>query len=510
MTKPANYLGFIAFSIELFDQLEARGWPRLNSVQPAEPTAHVTVESFPTAAWRSLGLVALPGKQKASRETVAARLRELRDRFRIEVDPDLNHDELQALIAGLAGLALAAGHRDGYDLAGTAPVFETGYWREGFIITPTRDTVPSNARPGRRVTLQFNDTLGRTLRVDDLDTLGVSTQTLAEEAIRDGRVDEAVELVDYFHQEMRIMHTIMRTWLTDITRYIIARGGPTDNAGELSTALLDIWRTYPLGEALRERCKEAIRTSRTASHSKGLAVLLLDQMRLEFKYPHDVLVAWVQDLLTTIAKRWGEEAVLESILETHQSIWGDRYENWALMTPHEKLALTVDGMRGGHFSGEHRRGDVTVRDDGDRLVMVMELCGSGGVLRRGDPETGRPPHPVGQRDASAALSMTGVNQQAHDWTWQKTGIHWYCSHCAIAMEWLPGRQRGRLLRPLDHVMDPDAPCTWYIYKDEAKTRAYHYPRTNTPMPPGAPHYSEDWQTEYPGGSPAAPSSAADD
>ncbi|MCB0229316.1 MAG: hypothetical protein KDH90_09335, partial [Anaerolineae bacterium] len=62
-------------------------------------------------------------------------------------------------------------------------------------------------------------------------------------------------------------------------------------------------------------------------------------------------------------------------------------------TPHEKLALTVEGMRGGHFSGERRRGDVTVRDDGDRLVMVMELCGSGGVLRRGDPETGRPPHP---------------------------------------------------------------------------------------------------------------------
>ncbi|MEZ4769365.1 MAG: hypothetical protein R2844_13180 [Caldilineales bacterium] len=286
------------------------------------------------------------------------------------------------------------------------------------------------------------------------------------------------------------MHTIMRTWLTDITRYIIARGGPSDNAGELSTALLDIWRTYPLGEALRERCKEAIRALRTGSPSEGLPVLLLDQMRLEFKYPHDVLVAWVQNLLTTIAVRWGEEAVLESILETHQSIWGDRYENWSRMTPHERLALTVEGMRGGHFSGERRRGDVTVRDDGDRLVMAMELCGSGGVLRRGDPETGRPPYPVDEH---------GVNQQPHDWTWQKTGIHWYCSHCAIAMEWLPGRQRGRLLRPLDHVMNPDAPCTWYIYKDEDQTRAYHYPRTGVPTPPDAPDFGEDWQAEYPGG-----------
>ena len=106
--------------------------------------------------------------------------------------------------------------------------------------------------------------------------------------------------------------------------------------------------------------------------------------------------------------------------------------------------------------------------------------------------------------------MTGVNQQPHDWTWQKTGIHWYCSHCAIAMEWLPGRQRGQLLRPLDHVMDPDAPCTWYVYKDEAQTRAYHYPRTNTPTPPNAPDRGEDWQTEYPGGSSARPSSLTED
>jgi hypothetical protein len=70
------------------------------------------------------------------------------------------------------------------------------------------------------------------------------------------------------------------------------------------------------------------------------------------------------------------------------------------------------------------------------------------------------------------------------------------------MEWLPGRQRGRLLRPLDHVMDPNAPCTWYIYKDEAQTRAYHYPRTATPAPADAPDFGEDWRAEYPGGSAA--------
>ncbi len=335
------------------------------------------------------------------------------------------------------------------------------------------------------VRLEFNSVLGRMLRVDDLDTLRVSTQTLAEEAIYAGRSGEAAALVDYFYQEMRLMHNILITWLTDITRYILARDG-ANSAPETSQRLLETWRSYPLGVDLAGRCQQAIAAGETAR-----AVHLLDLLRLEFKFPHDVLVAWIQDLLSAVAGQWGEEAVLNSILETHQSIWGDRYERWSELSPHERLALTVEGMRGGHFSGERRRGDMSLVDQGDRYKMVMELCGSGGVLRRGDPETGRPPHPIGDH---------GVNQEPHLWTWQKIGIHWYCSHCAIAMEWLPGQQRGRPLRPLDHVLDPGAPCTWYVYKNEEETRAYHYPRTGQRPPATAPVTGEAWQTEYPGGS----------
>jgi hypothetical protein len=293
--------------------------------------------------------------------------------------------------------------------------------------------------------------------------------------------------VDYFYEEMRIMHGILTTWIKDILCYIVAHAGADDSmARSASAGIARMLEAYPIGQAGRDRCKEAITAGNEAA-----ATDLLDKMRLEFKNPHEMLVAWIQDLLTFVAQTWGEEAVLDSILETHQSIWGDRYARWDHMTPHEKLALTVEGMRGGHFSGARRRGDMLLADEGDRYVMAMDPCGSGGVLRRGDPETGRPPYP---------LAPQGANAEPHLWTWQKTGIHWYCSHCAIAMEWLPGRKRGRPLRPLDHVLDPTAPCTWYVYKDEAGTRAYHYPRTGLPTPVDAPDTGEDWRREYPGGS----------
>jgi len=85
-------------------------------------------------------------------------------------------------------------------------------------------------------------------------------------------------------------------------------------------------------------------------------------------------------------------------------------------------------MRGGHCAGPRRRGDMTLVDEGDRLTMLMQPCGSGDVLRGGDPETGRPPYPIDAR---------GVNQEPHLWTWRKTGIHWLCAHCYISMESLP-------------------------------------------------------------------------
>ena len=139
--------------------------------------------------------------------------------------------------------------------------------------------------------LEYNPILGRMLRLDDLDTLGVSSQSLAEAAIEAGRTAEASALVDYFHQEMRIMHDIMITWLTDLSRYIIQRGGQANNAGELAASLFETWRTFPLGKALREKCQAAI----SASHTGGS--------------PQPAKISEAIDLLDRLRSRSGGEAV---------------------------------------------------------------------------------------------------------------------------------------------------------------------------------------------------------
>jgi hypothetical protein len=61
--KPANYFPFIEFSVQVFDAFQARGWQRFDPASwgPGQPTV---IESFPLAAWRSLGLPCLPAKKK--------------------------------------------------------------------------------------------------------------------------------------------------------------------------------------------------------------------------------------------------------------------------------------------------------------------------------------------------------------------------------------------------------------------------------------------------------------
>ncbi len=70
MVKPATYQPFAEFCLEVYEALCRRGWRRLETPdQPGSPQDHkqerVLVESYPFAAWKSLGIKPLPSTRKA-------------------------------------------------------------------------------------------------------------------------------------------------------------------------------------------------------------------------------------------------------------------------------------------------------------------------------------------------------------------------------------------------------------------------------------------------------------
>jgi hypothetical protein len=143
--KPAGYLKFIGFCIEVFDALQGRGWKRYDPLF-WRPDEQWVVETLPLRAWRSLGHACLPAKSKATVADIRNFLEQLIDSGALARGCLPTHDQLQALVAGLGGLGIAANDQDQYEALGVRPLDLCGTWREGYIISPQKKRHDSHRR----------------------------------------------------------------------------------------------------------------------------------------------------------------------------------------------------------------------------------------------------------------------------------------------------------------------------------------------------------------------------
>jgi len=143
MVKPVTYRAFAEFCLDVYDALCRRGWRRLDTLpQPGSPPQRVLVESYPHAAWKSLGLKPLPSKRRSKISDLAEAFGALRTTIPLTVNRPPNHDQLQAIVGGLPGLALEERNAAGTRIVGHPPRREDGHWREGFIVLPLPPVKP--------------------------------------------------------------------------------------------------------------------------------------------------------------------------------------------------------------------------------------------------------------------------------------------------------------------------------------------------------------------------------
>jgi hypothetical protein len=145
--KPQTCRPFTEFCLDVYDALCRRGWQRLETrEQPGSAQERVLVESCPRAAWKSLGLRPLPAKRRARISDLAEAFGALRALMPFTVNRPPNHDQLQAIVGGLPGLALEERNTAATRIVGAAPRREEGLWREGFIVLPLPPTKPLDLR----------------------------------------------------------------------------------------------------------------------------------------------------------------------------------------------------------------------------------------------------------------------------------------------------------------------------------------------------------------------------
>ncbi|MGA7338993.1 MAG: hypothetical protein WBE72_00580 [Terracidiphilus sp.] len=147
MVRPITYRPFAEFCIDVWDALCRRGWRRLETREHSHsPQERVLVESYPYAAWKSLGLKPLCSKRRARVSDLAEASAALCALIPLSFNRTPNHDQLQAIVGGLPGLALEEHNTGGVRIVGKPPRREEGHWREGFIVLPVAPRAQTTLR----------------------------------------------------------------------------------------------------------------------------------------------------------------------------------------------------------------------------------------------------------------------------------------------------------------------------------------------------------------------------
>lgn len=183
---------------------------------------------------------------------------------------------------------------------------------------------------------------------------------------------------------------------------------------------------------------------------------LTDYSISESKGLHDLMCDWVYDLLDKVAKRFGETAMYE-ILKSSQETWMMKrsWKGYLRMPVKERVDLTAEVLRS-HRCGPDQDGDVEIVEDEESYSIVMDPCGSGGRMRRGDPVDGTP-------SRLGKPYHFGKTQEAHTWSWSKKDVPYYCIHCAVN-ETVMMENGGHPLWVTQYDDDAEKPCAWKFYK----------------------------------------------
>jgi hypothetical protein len=305
----------------------------------------------------------------------------------------------------------------------------------------------------------YSETFGRLIRQDSPRQLGVPTQYLAILATQRGDLPAAETLARYMRQEAaHIFDSMMTLWLQELLDYADRSLGLGRFATLMRVPRQHVWASLQrVGNDFVADAIDALHEADGAAFDVGLS-----HARRVYKTMGDEVVKFVQDILTEIAG----DGPVSAMREPYEHIWRRRYGTWESLTGEERLQLSSEGMRA-HYGGPTRQGEFKVVDEGTRFRMTFAGCGTGGVLRRGDPETGEEPYPT-----------AGIVKTPKPYSWGLTGVPWYCVHCSLYLEHWPAMEEGINRRPVIFVDDPTSAVTteWLVYKDLAATEPEDYRR----------------------------------
>ncbi len=165
------------------------------------------------------------------------------------------------------------------------------------------------------------------------------------------------------------------------------------------------------------------------------AIELVEHMAKESAYTEGLLVKMLDIVLSYLAEEAGEEAVARALRRrTEFTLPGLLAE---IKTPEDSL-VRVTTFHRGHGS------TMSIKEDNEKYIFTLDPCGTMGRLWRSGP--------------------VGTTKKAYPWSWNRTGVPYYCAHCCLQSEIMPVEARGYPIGIHESPRSPQDPCIRYFYK----------------------------------------------
>ncbi|MCW2620753.1 MAG: hypothetical protein JWL64_355 [Frankiales bacterium] len=342
----------------------------------------------------------------------------------------------------------------------------------------------------------YDPSLGRVVRVGDLEQLARGTFDEAARRFAHGHAEEAAQLMAVAPLEAEELLDVYQRWPEETYAWIVDRGG---DSAELAKHLDRLAGT--IGERAMAGIAEewpdfvaAVEQAVDACRGNGADALeAIEQARTTWLGVHDRAVDKVSGSVDIAVRMLGERSLGE--LWSHlMADWSDaharRYDlahqPWEESVRQLTLAI-VDGFHA-HLPGVTRSGEIELLEETDRYGFRFRPCGSGGRSVASGITDGQP--------RSGAPYDFAVTTEKHDWAWNTIGICSYCVHCCQLNEVTSIDRLGyptRVIEPPTWPSKEENPvCTWWIYKhpglvpDAVYGRVGRTPDRRPPLPTGVP------------------------
>ena len=338
------------------------------------------------------------------------------------------------------------------------------------------------------VPLTYNERLGRLIRAGGWAELAEGTPRLVARTIDAGDLEAAAAMAGFMRDEMRTVFGIYSMWFPDTLRCLRDKGMSEAEAAAAHDAVrarLAPWHravSRPRDDVWADVEAAVAAITAEGTHDRHAALARAVETWRDL---HDSEVDQLAGLFDLVISRHGEPALREMYEGWVIGSWfAKRYQRFDVSRiDWEEAAwlltyLAFEGMHG-HLSGPDRDGTLDFIEDDEKVTLSFTPCGSGGRSMAGEPRDGLPP----LRDPAIGWPEL---REAHDFTWNETGICAYCAHCCVLHENLPIAAFGYPVRVTDPPRAPltsESRCRWTIYKDVRKVPEEAYARVGARKPP---------------------------